>query len=556
MSSSNKTTTSSPDKPSGNPPGIPSDKEPPSIHPTTKETPSGKPGNPVTKSASKPARKPMTPKATPSGKPLGFVDACLFNSSDDEDPPPFRKKDLIVLLNKRDPFPKHLKVAFLKDFTRKNILALVENSAKSHLLKIRQDCYHSMGAKVSSMNRNWGISYVAKQLGAIILTFHEYKSKPLEMVAYLNGLESMFTKELKKVKAKEIAARDVKIGKLTKPWKKTGQRPQDFQTCPQCDHFNTMELQPAKEVEQINKQLEDEHQTEMLHWENKLVAVKLNTRKPRKKPQERQIACYCHNIHCMLETSGGVCYRCRGYVKDGKDLPLNQTGKACKCEPDAEKAVVGGASVFLSYVEGKIDSRVNEQYLANPFATKADHLQNAHATAFLAIISDPVLGSVRLKKTLEEAMDPLQTTSKDGKTIDQLSDEKRGVKSEPSSDSRTNGPARFPCNRTMKKEPKETPMNTLLEIGSYREPITIDGDTEDSKPRPRTLIRHTPSRNQGPPRKDKTPAFVWSVCRLAFKKADFQMNSQDTQDILDFVGPKLTYKDDSEVIIFLLNPIR
>eukprot|EP00536_Pseudo-nitzschia_multiseries_P002000 jgi/Psemu1/4668/gm1.4668_g len=541
------------------PPGISFDKKPPSTQPAAKKTPSGKPGNLLTKQTPKPTPK-ATPKATPSGKPLGF-------------------KDLIVLLNKRDPFPKHLKVAFFKDFTQKNILSLVENSVKSQLLKIFEDCYHSMGATVSSRKRNWGISCVAKQLGAIMLTFHEYKvlrkdlqsgnrkNKPLEMVAYLNGLEFRFTKELKKAKAKEIAAHDAKIGKLTMPLMKTGQRPQDFvkfdpkkilkQTSLQCGHFNTTEPQSVKEIEQINKQLEDEHQTEMIHWENKSTAVTLKTRKPCKKPtQERQIACYCHNIHCMLETNGGVCYYYCGYVKDGKDLPMDQTGKACKCEvclckcdlvfvkskrlaivsaidplkePDEEKAVVGDASVCLSYAEGKNDSRVNEhQYLTNPFATKADHLQNAHATAFLDIISNSVLGRDRVKKTSQEVMGPLQTTSKAGKTIYQLR-MRRG-------------------DGTMKKAPTETPMDTPLKIGSYHEPITIDGDTEDSKHQPRTLICHTPSRSQEPP-KDETPAFVRSVCQLAFEKADFQMNSQNNQDILDFVGPKLTYKDDSEVAV-------
>eukprot|EP00536_Pseudo-nitzschia_multiseries_P003229 jgi/Psemu1/7207/gm1.7207_g len=508
---------------------------------------------------------PDKPKATPSGKPLGFVDACIFDSLDAKDPPPFQKKDLIVLLNKCDSFPKHLKVAFLKDFTWKNVLALAENSAKSQLLKICQDCYRSMGATVSSMNRNWGILYVAKQLGAIMLTFHEYKVLTKDLQSTSN-CKSKPLEMLKKAKAKEIAVHNAKIGKLAKLWKKTGQRPQDVvksdpkkilkRTCLQCGHFNTMELQSAKEIEKINKQLENEHQIEMLHWENKPTAVKLKTRKPRKKPtQERQIACcYCHNVHCMLEPSRGVCYRCCGYVEDGKDLPMDQTGKACKCEvclckcdlvfveskrlaiasainplkePDEEKAVVGGASLFLSYVEGKIDSCVNEQYLANPFATKVDHLQNTHATAFLdIIISDPVLGSAR-----------------DGKKIDQLGDEKRGVKSEPFSDSwfyrnklslEPMDPARFLCNRTLKKAPTETPMDTPLEIGSY--PLAMK------------LIHHTPSRNQEPP-KVETPAFAWSVRQLAFKKVDFQMNSQDTQDILDFVEPKVTYKDDLEVAV-------
>eukprot|EP00536_Pseudo-nitzschia_multiseries_P001310 jgi/Psemu1/3023/gm1.3023_g len=330
-------------------------------------------------------------------------------------------------------------------------------------------------------------------------------------------------------------------------------------------------LQSAIEIKWINKELEHEHDLIKIHqWENKLTAIKLKTRKPCKKPtQERQIACYCaycHNIHCMLENSRGVCYCCHGYIKDGKDLPMNQTSTACKCEVclckcdsvflDGEKAAAGGASAFLSYVEGKIDSRVNEQYLANPFAIKANHLQNGHATAFLDIIRDPVLGSARVKKTVQEAMGPLQTTSKDGKTINQLRDEKRGVKSKPSSDSQFHcnklslapmDPTRFLCNQTLKKSPIKTQMNTPLKIGSYHEPITINGDTEDSKPRPWALI-HTLSRNQEPP-KDRTPAFVWYVHCLTFKKADFQMNSQDTQDILEFMGPKLTYKDDSEVAV-------
>eukprot|EP00536_Pseudo-nitzschia_multiseries_P000645 jgi/Psemu1/1491/gm1.1491_g len=472
MSSRYKTPTSSPDKPSGNPPGIPFDKEPPQPNPLPRKLLLG-------------SLEILSPNQHPKQLPKQLH---LAN------PPPFQKKDFIVLINKRDPFPKHLKVAFLKDFTQKDILALVEISAKLQLLKICQDCYHSMGAMVSSMNRNWGILYVAKQLGAIIWTFHR------------------FTKELKKAKTKEIVAHAAKIGELTKPQKKTGQRPQDFikldpkkilkQTCPQCGRFNTTELQSAKEIEQINKQL---IQTQMLHWENKSTAVKLKTRKPRKKPtQERQIACYCHNVHCMLETSRGVCYCFCGYVKDGKDLPMDQTDTACKCErlaiaseiyplkePDEEKAAVGGVSVFLSYVEGKIDSHINEQYVTNPFATKASHLQNAHATTFLDIISDPVLGSAR-----------------DGKTINQLRDEKRGVKSKPSSDSR------FHCNKL-----SLAPMDPAC-----------------------FLFKWTT-------KKDKTPAFVWSVCWLAIKKADFQMNSQDTQDILDFVGPKLAYNDDLEVTV-------
>eukprot|EP00536_Pseudo-nitzschia_multiseries_P017172 jgi/Psemu1/49681/gm1.49681_g len=197
---------------------------------------------------------------------------------------------------------------------------------------------------------------------------------------------------------------------------------------------------------------------------------------------------------------------------------MDQTGTTCKCEvylckcdlvfvelkqlaiasainplkePDQEKAAVGGASVFLSYVEGKIDRRVNEQYLTNPFATKAGHLQNAHATAFLDIISNPVLGSSRVKKTLQEAMGPLWIISKDGKTTDQLRDEKRGVKSKPSSDSRFHRnklpiapmePMHFLCNRTLKKPLTGTPIDNPLGIGSYHGPITINGDTKDSKP--------------------------------------------------------------------------
>eukprot|EP00536_Pseudo-nitzschia_multiseries_P017171 jgi/Psemu1/49680/gm1.49680_g len=224
MSSSNKTTTSSPDKPSGNPPGIPSDKDPPSTQPAAKETPSGKPENPITKPMLKlvPKETPKaTPKTTPSGNVLGFVNACLFDSSDDEDPPPFQKEDLIVLLNKCDSFPKHLKVAFLKDFTQNDILALVENSAKSNLLKIFQYCYHSMGATISSMNRNWGISYVAK-----------------------------FAKELKKTKPKKIAAHNAKIGKLTTVW-------------------------PLQH-----------HGASLCQWENKSTATKLKTKKPHKKPTQ------------------------------------------------------------------------------------------------------------------------------------------------------------------------------------------------------------------------------------------------------------------------------
>eukprot|EP00536_Pseudo-nitzschia_multiseries_P005771 jgi/Psemu1/13479/gm1.13479_g len=543
MFTSNKTTTSSPDEPSGDPPETPFDKEPPSTQPVAKETPSGKPEN------------LQLPKQLPS------------NSQSDK------------RLHLPSPLALSMHVAFLNYFTRKIILALVKNSAKSKLLKIHQDCYHSTGATISSTYRNFGILYIAKQLGMIMLNFYEYKVLMKDLQA--SNRRSRFTKELKKAKAKEIAAHNVKFGKLTKPRKKSGQRPQDFitfnpknilkQTCPQCGHFNTTELQSAKEIKQINKQLEHEHLViKMCQWENKSTAVKLKTRKPRKKPtQERQIACYCHDVHCIIETSRGVCYHGRGYLKDGNDLPMDQTGTACKCEiclckcdlifaelkqlaiasaidplkePDEEKAAVGGASVFLSYVEGKIDT---------------DHLQNTHSTAFLDIISNPVLGSARVKKTLQEAMGPLQTTFKDGKTINQLRDEKRGVKSKPSSDSRFHSnklslapmnPSCFLCNRILKKFPIKKPMDTPpLKIGSYQEPITLDGDTEDSKPRPRTLI-HTSSRNQEPP-KDETPAFVWSDHQLVFKKADFQMSSQDTQDILDFVGPKLTYKDDSEVAV-------
>eukprot|EP00536_Pseudo-nitzschia_multiseries_P006298 jgi/Psemu1/14893/gm1.14893_g len=142
------------------------------------------------------------------------------------------------------------------------------------------------------------------------------------------------------------------------------------------------------------------------------------------------------------------------------------------------------------YVAGKIDGWVNEQYLANASGTKENHLQNAHASAFLDIISDLVLGSAR----------------------------KRGVKAEPntSSDSWSHhnklslapmDPLCFLCNPTLKKAP---PIKTSIET-----PL---------EPRPWTLI-NTPCRLQEPP-KDATPAF----------------------DILDFVGPKLTYKDDSEVV--------
>eukprot|EP00536_Pseudo-nitzschia_multiseries_P008021 jgi/Psemu1/19356/gm1.19356_g len=475
MSSSNKTTTcSSPDKPSGNPPGIPFDKEPPSTRSPAKETPSGKPKNPVTKSMPKPTPKATpkaapkaTPKATPSGKPLGFV-------------------------------------AFLKDFTRKNILALVENSAKLQLLKICQDCYHSMGATISPMNRNWGVSYFAKQLAQRAhkrFLIQQQKGHTIGDGCFFEWLEVQVHKGVEESQEDKgnFSSQCKKFGKLTKLQKKSGQWPQDFikfnlkkilkQICPQCDS-----LQSAIEIKWINKELEHEHLIKMCQWENNSTAVKLKTRKPRKKPtEERQIACYCHNVHCMLETStGGVYYSFCGYVKDGKDLPMDQTSTACKCEklaiasaidplkePDEEKAAVGGASVFLSYVKGKIDSCVNEQYLANPFATKANHLQNAHATAFLDIISDPVLGSARVETTLQEAMAPLQTTSKDGKKINQLRDH------------------------------EETPnrnTNGSLEIGSYHKPIAIDGDTEDSKHHPQTLI-HTPTRNQEPP-KDETPAFI------------------------------------------------
>eukprot|EP00536_Pseudo-nitzschia_multiseries_P000892 jgi/Psemu1/2050/gm1.2050_g len=132
-----------------------------------------------------------------------------------------------------------------------------------------------MRATVSSMNKNWGILYVGKQLGAIMSTIHEYKVH----------------KELKKAKAKEITAHNVKTGKLTKAQKETGQWLQDFypkkilkQTFPQCGHFNIMELQSAKEIERINKNLEHEHLIKIRQWENKSAAVKLKTRKPRKKP--------------------------------------------------------------------------------------------------------------------------------------------------------------------------------------------------------------------------------------------------------------------------------
>eukprot|EP00536_Pseudo-nitzschia_multiseries_P000893 jgi/Psemu1/2051/gm1.2051_g len=212
-----------------------------------------------------------------------------------------------------------------------------------------------------------------------------------------------------------------------------------------------------------------------------------------------------------------------GISKTAKTSPWTKPARLANvrpvyANPDEEKAAVGGASIFLSYAKGKIDSCVHEQYLANPFATKADHLQNAHDTAFLDIISDPVLGSARVKTTLQELIGSLQTTSKDGKTINKLRDEKRG--------------------------PQQKHQWILH---SKLDPITIDGEREGSKHRSPTLI-HPSSRNQESP-KDKTPAFVRSVCQLAFQKADFQMNSQDTHDILDFVGPKLTYKDDLEVAV-------
>eukprot|EP00536_Pseudo-nitzschia_multiseries_P014375 jgi/Psemu1/38457/gm1.38457_g len=69
--------------------------------------------------------------------------------------------------------------------------------------------------------------------------------------------------------------------------------------------------------------------------------------------------------------------------------------------------------------------------------------------------------------------------------------------------------------------PMPNPLATPLDKESlYREFITIDGDTEDSNPQPRTLIS-TPSKLQVFP-KEETLAFV-------------QTNSQETQEILDLI---------------------
>eukprot|EP00536_Pseudo-nitzschia_multiseries_P017499 jgi/Psemu1/51132/gm1.51132_g len=294
--------------------------------------------------------------------------------------------------------------AGLKELLKKPGLSwLVDNDAKTSLLATQQQLKHTKGKSKSTTKRYWTGDYMTEQLTAIVEAYKTYQSlvasnrstrNKTPAIAMLDNLLSKFSVELEKERAKKEAVLHAEAKKkIAKIQKTDGVRLHeeiDFdrclalhRSCPHCKHYNTMHLQSITEIHQYNKEVDDEYNKKIRRFKS------------------------------------------LSAISDAADERKEETGTA-----------VNG-KMFLRYVEDKYSAGVNEQYLANPTASKEQILRDAHATTFDEVISDPILvGSAEAKKQFQEDMGPLETTSKDGKTIDQLRAEKRGIELDPSKDSR------------------------------------------------------------------------------------------------------------------------
>eukprot|EP00536_Pseudo-nitzschia_multiseries_P000671 jgi/Psemu1/1531/gm1.1531_g len=166
-----------------------------------------------------------------------------------------------------------------------------------------------------------------------------------------------------------------------------------------------MYIQTKEEIKAATTEIEEAHQN----------------RSPQVQYQEAtyhqsEAVSFCFEISCLQQRNGRSCYKkCHAASLRGKDF-LNPDG-TCNCliyildsdivffetehqrilgelDPKEEEQEDGvNAKTFLLYTKDKIGVQANDQYLANPTATKEYHSNTHCLSALLEIISNPILES-------------------------------------------------------------------------------------------------------------------------------------------------------------------
>lgn len=257
----------------------------------------------------------------------------------------------------------------------------------------------------------------------------------------------------------------------------------DAEPCALCGHSVCMPVDDAKIIDGKNLTIQEENQLKAAQWESRSTDPSKRGPKPNKKPSVTQrIGCYCFGMNCLCKQSGEGCVMC--VAMKGLSQPfLAQDGvgnlvckcDVCKCKCSAlyprnkrQQAAIeaeeikrglqedqrGELILCLHFVIFTQVSHVNNMHLPTGHSITANDVQqhfqsimnnatimahqlsssgrasdieqDAFALASnLAMRDSSLQGNTRARNAFQLAMGPKPKVSNDGKTMEQLRQEKR-----------------------------------------------------------------------------------------------------------------------------------
>eukprot|EP00536_Pseudo-nitzschia_multiseries_P007271 jgi/Psemu1/17435/gm1.17435_g len=378
---------------------------------------------------------------------------------------------------KAPPNPRPIKTTFLVSFKALSLSDLHQNKHSSALIKLQTKAINS-GPTISQRWQNWNTKFMVPILASIHFRYKAYKKEltafcatlqtssrnnnsssastfQTQTIKYLDQIEKEFdgatNQYIEQMEAVAAKTRQAKQKKAKSVASSKGDRPRDFLEygitkgdtfpCPKCGHMlMVMQLDTTENIAEYNQ--------------------KAHPKPRRVKYKEQRV--------------------------DPKELE----------EETAPKTMPG----IVSMINDSIAEATHAKFLEDTTASKQDITCNACSSVFYQMASNPHLGSAKFQKTIKEGMSLIEKNTINGKNIHQLRAEQKGKTAVPSNDTR------FHQNRLMtgipgmdashflanhsKKKPSLPPTETLIctRSGSMLQPITIDGETNNSNQQPRTLM--------------------------------------------------------------------
>eukprot|EP00536_Pseudo-nitzschia_multiseries_P013305 jgi/Psemu1/34768/gm1.34768_g len=220
--------------------------------------------------------------------------------------------------------------------------------------------------------------------------------------------------------------------------------------CPKCGHMMVMQLGTTETIGAYN------HKS----WP-----------KPRRaKYKEQRFASYCHKQHCMMADKGGNC--CNVVFTESTWLAIACGVDPKELEEDTAPKTMPG---FVLTIHESIAEATCVKFLEDTTANKQDITYN-----------QPPSWICKVPENNQESNGSYKKNTIDGKNIDQLRAKHKGKMAVPSNDTWFDQNRRMMGRSLPPPPPTETLINTRAD--SLFQPITINGETDDSNQRPRTLM--------------------------------------------------------------------